>query len=101
MWKLQENILEVKDKEYLVDFIQSTDRFTQFEKVKQFEAAWSKWQGIGFSTFVNSGSSADLVMLDAVKEFYKIEDGAEVLVPAVTWTTNITSVIQTKLTPVF
>jgi len=101
MWKLQENILEDKDKEYLVDFIKTTERFTQFEKVKQFENAWSQWQQIGFSTYVNSGSSADLIMMDAVKEFYKIEDGAEVLVPTVTWTTNITSVIQTNLTPVF
>ncbi|MCW3111213.1 MAG: CDP-4-keto-6-deoxy-D-glucose-3-dehydrase, partial [Segetibacter sp.] len=101
MWKLQESILENKDKEYLIDFIKTTERFTQFEKVKEFEAAWSKWQDVPFSTYVNSGSSADLIMLDAVKEFYHIEDGAEVLVPAVTWTTNITSVIQTNLTPVF
>ena len=101
MWKLQENILEDKDKDYLVDFIRTTERFTQFEKVKQFETAWSQWQGIKFSTYVNSGSSADLIMLDAVKEYYNFEDGAEVLVPAVTWTTNITSVIQTNLKPVF
>lgn len=101
MWKLQENILEAKDKEYLVNFINTTERFTQFEKVKEFEAAWSKWQETNFSTYVNSGSSADLIMMDAVKEYYKIEDWAEVLVPAVTWTTNITSVIQTRLTPVF
>ncbi|WP_448702964.1 DegT/DnrJ/EryC1/StrS family aminotransferase [Mucilaginibacter sp. AW1-3] len=101
MWKLQENILEDVDKQYLVNFINTTERFTQFEKVKQFEAAWSAWQQIGYSTYVNSGSSADLIMMDAVKEYYKLEDGAEVLVPAVTWTTNITSVIQTKLTPVF
>ena|ERR1035437_1199426 len=101
MWKLQENILEKKDKEYLVDFINTTERFTQFEKVKQFESEWCKWQGIAYSTYVNSGSSADLIMMDAVKEYYNIEDGAEVIVPAVTWTTNITSVIQTKLKPVF
>lgn len=101
MWSLQENILETPDKELLVDFIRSTDRFTQFEKVKEFEKLWSSWQGISYSTYVNSGSSADLIMLDAVKEYYRIEDGAEVLVPAVTWTTNITSVIQAKLTPVF
>jgi CDP-6-deoxy-D-xylo-4-hexulose-3-dehydrase len=101
MWKLQENILEAKDKENLVDFIRKTERFTQFEKVKEFEKLWSSWQKISYSTYVNSGSSADLIMLDAVKEYYSIEDGAEVLVPAVTWTTNITSVIQTKLNPVF
>ena len=101
MWKLQENILERDDKKFLADFIQNTERFTQFEKVKEFERVWSLWQNTSYSTYVNSGSSADLIMLDAVKEFYKIDDGAEVLVPAVTWTTNITSVIQTKLVPVF
>ena len=101
MWKLQENILEQKDKQQLVEFINSTDRFTQFSKVKAFERDWSEWQNCGFSTFVNSGSSADLIMLDAVKEFYDLEDGAEVLVPAVTWSTNINSVIQAKMTPVF
>ena len=101
MWKLQENILKLKDREQLADFIRNTERFTQFEKVKEFELIWSLWQNTPYSTFVNSGSSADLIMLDAVKEFYNIDDGAEVLVPAVTWTTNITSVIQTKMLPVF
>lgn len=101
MWKLQDNILEEKDKEYLVDFINTTERFTQFDKVKLFESDWSTWQGITYSTYVNSGSSADLIMLDAVKEYLSLDDNDEVLVPAVTWTTNITSVIQSKLTPVF
>jgi len=101
MWKLQENILEKSDKDKLSEFINSTDRFTQFNTVKLFEKAWSKWQGCKYSVFVNSGSSADLVMLDAVKEYYGIPDNSEVLVPAVTWTTNVTSVIQTKLKPVF
>jgi CDP-4-dehydro-6-deoxyglucose reductase, E1 len=101
MWKLQENILEKVDREMLAEFVKTTERFTQFEKVREFESAWSLWQKCKYSTYVNSGSSADLIMLDAVKEFYNIEDGAEVLVPAVTWTTNITSVIQTKLNPVF
>lgn len=101
MWKLQENILEEKDKNILINFINSTDRFTQFEKVKEFERDWSKWQGCKYATYVNSGSSADLIMLDAVKEYFNIPDNSEVLVPAVTWTTNITSVIQNNLKPVF
>jgi len=101
MWNLQENILNKEARDFLVDFINTTERFTQFDKVKEFEKAWSSWQNVAFSTYVNSGSSADLIMLDAVKEYYNIADGAEVLVPAVTWTTNITSVIQAKLSPVF
>ena len=101
MWKLQESILEKQDKEKLAEFLITTDRYTQFEKVKLFEKEWSKWQGCKYSVFVNSGSSADLIMLDAVKEFNNIPDDSEVIVPAVTWTTNITSVIQAKLKPVF
>jgi CDP-4-dehydro-6-deoxyglucose reductase, E1 len=101
MWKLQENVLGAEDIKVLADFISTTKRFTQFEKVNEFERAWSNWQNIDYSIFVNSGSSADLIMLDAVKEHYNIEDNAEVLVPAVTWTTNITSVIQSKMKPVF
>lgn len=93
--------MEKVDKDILIDFINNTNRFTQFNKVKEFESEWSKWQGCGYSTFVNSGSSADLVMLDAVKEFYNIPDGSEVLVPVVTWVTNITSVINVGLKPVF
>ena len=101
MWKLQENILEANDKQILMNFINSTDRFTQFEKVKQFESDWNAWQGCNYSTFVNSGSSADLLMLDAVKELYNLPDYSEVLVPAVTWITTVTSVIQVGLKPVF
>ena len=37
----------------------------------------------------------------AIMEYYGFEDNSEVIVPAVTWVTNITSVIQTKLKPVF
>lgn len=101
MWKLQENILEKEDKEFLSDFIGRTDRFTQFEQVKLFEKRWSEWQGCKYSVFVNSGSSADLLMMDAVKELYHIFDDSEVIVPAVTWATNITSVAQVGLTPRF
>jgi CDP-6-deoxy-D-xylo-4-hexulose-3-dehydrase len=39
--------------------------------------------------------------MDAVKELHRIPDDSEVLVPAVTWVTNVTSVIQAKLRPVF
>ncbi len=101
MWKLQENILEKTDIEVLIDFIKTTDRFTQYKMVKKFESEWSGWQGCQYSTYVNSGSSANLIMLDAVKEMYNIPDWSEVLVPAVTWTTNITPVIQNDLTPIF
>lgn len=101
VWKLQENILDSTNKRELVKFIRSTDRYTQFEKVKEFEKEWSKWQGCKYSVFVNSGSSANLVLLDILREIRHWKAGDEIIVPAVTWITDISSVIQLGLKPVF
>jgi len=100
-WKLQENVISASDIDLLVSFIQQTKRFTQFTKVKEFEDAFSKWQGCKYCVYVNSGSSANLILVNALKELRKWEDGDEILVPAVTWPTTITPVIQNGLTPVF
>lgn len=99
--RLQENVISEADLDGLVDFIRHTKRFTQFDKVKEFEAAFSRWQGCRYSVFVNSGSSANLVLVSALKERRGWRDGDEILVPAVTWPTTVTPVIQCGLTPVF
>ncbi len=100
-WPLQENVLGKRDIETLVRFIRTTHRFTQSTKVREFERAWSKWQGCRYSLYVNSGSSANLLLINAAKELYGWADGDEVIVPAVTWVTNISPVIQCGLKPVF
>ena len=35
---------------------------TQSKKVQEFEKKWSKWLGVKYSTFVNSGSSANFII---------------------------------------
>jgi CDP-6-deoxy-D-xylo-4-hexulose-3-dehydrase len=101
VWKLQDNIINHKEIQALNSFIKTTNRFTQFVKVKEFEAAWSKWQGCKYSVFVNSGSSANLIILDLLRDMYKWGTGDEIIVPAVTWITDISSVLQFGLKPVF
>jgi CDP-6-deoxy-D-xylo-4-hexulose-3-dehydrase len=100
-WRLQENVISEADLAGLVDFIQHTKRFTQFTKVKEFEAAYSRWQGCRYSVFVNSGSSANLLLVSALKELRGWRDGDEILVPSVTWPTTVTPVMQCGLKPVF
>jgi CDP-6-deoxy-D-xylo-4-hexulose-3-dehydrase len=100
-WKLQENVISDSDLDLLVSFIQRTKRFTQFTKVKEFEDAFAKWQGCKYAVFVNSGSSANLMLVNAAKQLGGWRDGDEVIVPAVTWPTTITPVMQCGLTPVF
>ena len=100
-WKLQENIIDRPQIDILINFIKTTERYTQFTEVKKFEDAWSAWQGCKYSVFVNSGSSANLLILDILKELYHWQSGDEIIVPVVTWPTDISSVLQFGLKPVF
>jgi len=89
------------DKKAMIDFIQSSDRYTCGNMVKQFEDAWSEWLGCKYSLYVTSGSTANLLLMAAVKELYDIPNGSKVLVPACTWVTNVAPVFQVGLEPVF
>ena len=71
---------------------------TQGKKVKEFEVKWSKWLGVKYSTFVNSGSSANLISMAIVNHLY---GKGEVIVPALTWVSDVASIIQNNLTPRF
>jgi len=100
-WKLQENVIDETDIERLIDFIRHTKRFTQFEKVREFEQEYSRWLGTKYCVFLNSGSSANLLLIAALKELYRWKLNDEVIVPAVTWVTNVSPVMQLGLKPVF
>jgi len=89
------------DKKALIDFIESSDRYTCGNMVKQFEDAWSEWLGSKYSLYVTSGSTANLLLMASVKELYNIPNGSKVLVPACTWVTNVSPVFQVGLEPVF
>ena len=71
---------------------------TQSKNVIDFEKKWSKWLGVKYSVFVNSGSSANLLTITALKILY---GKGEVIVPTLTWVSDINSVIQNGLKPIF
>ena len=71
---------------------------TQSKYVKLFEKRWSKWLGVKYSVFVNSGSSANLLTMTVLKILY---GKGEVILPALTWVSDINSVIQNNFKPVF
>jgi CDP-6-deoxy-D-xylo-4-hexulose-3-dehydrase len=100
-WKLMDSAITESDKLKLVEFISSSDMYTCGKKVEEFENKWSEWLGCKHSLFVTSGSVANLLLLAAVKEQYKIPNGSKVLVPACTWVTNVSPVFQLGLEPVF
>ena len=100
-WPLMKSAITESDKIKLIEFIASTDKFTCGEKVAEFEKNWCEWLACKHSLFVTSGSTANILLLSAVKELYKIPNGSKVLVPACTWVTNVSPVFQLGLEPVF
>jgi CDP-4-dehydro-6-deoxyglucose reductase, E1 len=69
--------------------------------VDQFEREFSKQFNHKASLMVNSGSSANLVMLAAMKDVYKWEDYSEIIVSVVGFPTTINPIIQNRLKPRF
>jgi|TARA_B100002003_G_scaffold26044_2_gene21605 CDP-6-deoxy-D-xylo-4-hexulose-3-dehydrase len=75
--------------------------FTQSKKIKEFEKKWSKWLGVKYSTFVNSGSSANFITLSILKILNKNKKKNEIIVPTLTWVSDISSVIINGFKPIF
>ncbi len=71
------------------------------EEVNKFERAFSKQFGFDHSVMVNSGSSANLVMIAALKKYFDWHDGDEIIVCTCGFPTTINPIIQNGLKPVF
>lgn len=71
------------------------------EEVNKFERAFSKMFDFKHSVMVNSGSSANLVMIAALKKYFGWQDGDEIIVCACGFPTTINPIIQNGLKPVF
>lgn len=100
-WPLQENFFDKKLKKKTARFLINSNRLTQHKKVLEFEKKFSLWNGSKYSIYVNSGSSANLLIINSAKELFKWKDDDEIIVPAVTWPTTVTPVIQFNLKPIF
>lgn len=100
-WPLMKNAITKEDKKSMIRFIEETERFTNGPKVREFEEEWSKWLGVKHSLYVSSGSTANFLLMAAVKERMGLKNGSKVLVPAMTWVTNVGPVLQLGLQPIF
>tara|TARA_B100000989_G_C19497838_1_gene452887 strand:- start:250 stop:1440 length:1191 start_codon:yes stop_codon:yes gene_type:complete len=96
---MRNNILR-EDLDKIIKYLKKNDPIlTNGKKIKEFEEKWSKWLGVKYSVFVNSGSSANLLSMAILKTKYP--NGGEVIVPPLTWVSDISSVIQNNFKPVF
>jgi CDP-6-deoxy-D-xylo-4-hexulose-3-dehydrase len=71
---------------------------TQGPQIAAFEREFSEWLGVRYSVFVNSGSSANIMTMAAVRARY---GEGEVIVPCVTWVSDIAAILHAGMRPVF
>jgi CDP-4-dehydro-6-deoxyglucose reductase, E1 len=99
-WPLMRNNVSRADLDAVIDLLRQDDPvLTQSRQVRAFEEEWSAWLGVKYSVFVNSGSSANLVTLAALRELDG--PGGEIIVPTITWTSDIAAVLHCGFKPVF
>lgn len=87
-------------KEELAKFILKTGRLSMGEQCIKFEEEFAAFQGAKEAILFNSGSSANLAMLQTLKNLGRLKNGDKVGFSALTWSTNVMPIIQLGLQPV-
>jgi len=97
---LMDNNIDREDINELITFLQQDPlpRLTNGPKVRELEKKWSEWLGVKHSIFVNSGTAANELTMLALKYF---SAEGEIIVPPLTWVSDINSVLFAGYKPVF
>jgi len=98
-WPLMRDNIAREDLDAVIRFLSGDEPvLTQSKQVELFEQEWSSWLGVRHSVFVNSGSSANLITLAALRQRVGV---GEVIVPTLTWSSDVAAVLHCGMTPVF
>jgi len=98
-WPLMKSNITRADLDAVIEYLSQDDPIlTHSKQTQAFEQEWSDWLGTQYSVFINSGASANLLTMAALKH---TRGPGEVIVPPLTWVSDIAAVLQNGLTPVF
>lgn len=98
-YHLAEDTIDQKDINALIDWLKNGPRLTKDKLNNEFEGAWNRWIKRKYSCFVNSGSSANLLMFYALLLSGKLRN-KKVIVPSAGWVTSIAPAIQFGFKPI-
>lgn len=87
-------------KEALAKFILQAKQLSMGEQVAAFEEEFAMFQGAKHAILVNSGGSANLAMLQSLKNLGRLKDGDNIGFSALTWSTNVMPILQLGMQPV-
>lgn len=88
---------EALSKKELCQFIKKSKKFSFGKECERFEKNFARWQGQQNCIFLNSGSSANLAIIQTFLNLKKIKPGDNIGFSALTWSTNVMPLIQLGL----
>jgi CDP-6-deoxy-D-xylo-4-hexulose-3-dehydrase len=91
---------ERRTKDELAEFIRNADRLSMHVKCLEFEKEFSSYQGRRHAVLFNSGGSANLALIQALKNMGRLNNGDRVGFSALTWSTNVMPLFQLGLSPI-
>ena len=98
-WPLMRNNFTREDLDAAIAILQQDDPIlTQSSEVERFEEEWSRWLGSKYSVYVSSGTAANYVTMAALRNRL---GGGEIVVPTLTWVSDIAAVLFSGFEPVF
>jgi CDP-6-deoxy-D-xylo-4-hexulose-3-dehydrase len=97
---LMSDNIDKEDIKSLIDFLSQDQipKLTNGPKVVEFENKWGEWLGTKYNLMLNSGASANELTMLALNY---IHGEGEIIVPPLTWISDISSVIFSGFKPVF
>lgn len=95
---LVKDTIDKDDVDNLIEWLKTYPRLTMGPVTREYEQKFAKWIGCKYSVFVNSGSSANLLMLYTLKVLGNLKN-QKVVVPALAWATDMAPVIQLGFEP--
>ncbi|HMO77686.1 MAG TPA: DegT/DnrJ/EryC1/StrS aminotransferase family protein [Candidatus Paceibacterota bacterium] len=93
-------IEEATTKRALAEFIINAEKLSMGEQCLSFEKAFAEKQRTKHASLFNSGGSANLALLQALKNLGRLKNGDRIGFSALTWSTNVMPIIQLNMVPV-
>lgn len=98
-YRLAEDTIDASDLDELIEWLKTNPWLTLGPLTAEFERRWAQWLGRQHTLFVNSGSSANLLMYYAALLSGRLQN-RKIVVPAVSWATTVAPAVQFGLEPI-
>jgi len=93
-------VREQDAKDALAAFVRTAGKLSMGEQCQRFEEAFAAVQNRKHAVLVNSGASANLLLLQALRNLGRLKDDDKIGFTALTWSTNVMPIIQMGFEPV-